>query len=148
MPTIVWLHAGWMLLATAVGTWSGYLGLLRALQRPGGKGPLPGRFNLKMHKWTGIAFYIMLYVGLLGGVLMVRFWFGGKEPEGLWYWHERIAIAIGALYAGAAWVGLVLLKKPAGKARARPVAHMILNFTACTLIAVQIVVALRAIGWF
>jgi hypothetical protein len=145
MPVFVWIHAAWMILAVAVGTWSGYLGLLRATQRPDGRSPLPGRFDLRVHQWTGIAYYLMLYLGLAGGVVMVQVWFGGEEPVGIWEWHERLAIAIGALYLGAAWLGLDLLKKPAGPSRARPVAHMILNFTACTLIGIQIVLAAYAV---
>ncbi len=140
MPTAVYVHAAWMIAAVAVGTWSGYLGLLRALQGPGGRTPLPGRFNLRVHQWTGIVYYVMLYAGLVGGFLMVALLV--DEWGGFWEWHGRLGLAIGAVYAPAAWIGLGLLKRPAGPNRGRPVAHMILNFTACTLIGLQIVLAI------
>jgi len=146
MPTLVWIHAAWMLAAVAVGTWSGYLGLLRALQGRGGKIPLPGRFDYRVHKWAGIVYYVMLYLGILGGVLMVEFLFAGAAPEGLWAWHERLAVSIAVLYAPGAWLGLDLLRKPPGQARGRPIAHMVFNFTACTLVGVQILLALYAVS--
>jgi len=143
-PTLaVWLHAAWMLLAVAVGTVAGYLGLVRATQREALR--VPGRFNLRLHKWTGIAFYAMLYLGILGGFSMVQFFFGGADPVGFWLWHKRLAILIGLIYVPAAWLGLDLLRRPAGPARARPIAHLVLNFTACTLIAAQIALALLKI---
>ena len=142
---VIYVHASWMVLAVAIGTWSGYLGLLRALQGPGGKSPLPGRFNLRVHQWTGIIYYVMLYLGILGGFLMAGFILG--EWGGLWEWHERIGIAVAVLYAPAAILGLDLLKRPAGGHRARPIAHMILNFSACTLVGVQIVLASYLLWW-
>ncbi|MEA3367237.1 MAG: hypothetical protein U9R68_03875, partial [Planctomycetota bacterium] len=62
----VTIHAAWMILAVAIGTVSGYLGLLRATQREGGRSPLPGRFNMRLHKWTGMVYYAMLLVGIVG----------------------------------------------------------------------------------
>ena len=147
MPTVVWLHAAWMILAIAVGTWSGYLGLLRALHKPGAKSLLPGRFHLRLHQWTGIVYYAMLYLGMVGGFLMVRFYFAGESPAGIWAYHEYLAIAIGAIYAPGAWLGFELLRRPAGHARIRPILHMVLNFTACTLIAVQISLAVYGVVW-
>jgi len=138
--TYVTIHAVWMLLAVAVGTVSGYLGLVRATQREGGRSPLPGRFNLRLHQWTGMVYYAMLLVGIVGGFLMARFAVG--EWGGFWEWHERLAILIAVVYGAAAWLGIGLLRKPAGAARGRPVAHMILNFTACTLIGLQIALAI------
>jgi sialate O-acetylesterase len=141
---LVRLHASWMILAVAVGTVAGYLGLVRATQREALR--VPGRFSLRLHKWTGIAFYAMLYLGILGGFSMVEFVLGA-EPVGFWLWHQRLGLLIGLVYAPAAWFGLGLLRKPAGPARARPIAHMVLNFTGCVLIAAQIVLAAFAIGW-
>jgi len=141
----VTIHAAWMLVAVAVGTVSGYLGLVRATQREGGRSPLPGRFNLRLHKVTGGAYYAMLLVGIVGGFLMARFILG--EWGGFWEWHERLAILIAVLYAPAAWIGVGLLRNPAGAKRGRPIAHMVLNFTACTLIAVQIALAAYMV-WF
>jgi hypothetical protein len=135
----------WMSLTTAVGTWSGYLGLIRATLK-GGKSPLPGRYTLRTHKWTGIVFYAMLYIGILYGMIMVDFVLE-TETEGLWWWHERLAFAIGAIYFPAMLLGLAMLSRPAGVHRARPIAHMLINFTACTLIAVQFVLAVYASGW-
>jgi hypothetical protein len=146
MVAVVWIHMSWMIAATLVGTWSGYLGLVRATQNAQGKSPLPGRFLMRQHEWTGIVFYAMLYLGILGGFLMVRYFLGNAAPEGLWAWHQYIAIAIAVLYAPGAILGLdMMLRKAAGRARPRPIAHMLFNFFACTLIAVQIVVALVGI---
>ena len=138
--TYVTIHAAWMILAVAIGTVSGYLGLLRATQRDGGRSPLPGRFNLRLHKWTGAVYYAMLLVGIVGGLLMARFVLG--PWGGFWEWHKRLAILIAVVYAAAAWLGIGLLRKPAGAARGRPIAHMILNFTACTLIGIQVILAI------
>jgi hypothetical protein len=134
----------WMLVAVAIGTWSGYLGLLRALQRPGGKAWLPGRFNLRVHEWTGIVYYTMLYLGILGGFLMASLFLGGVYTKGIWQLHAWLGVAVGAVYAPGAWLGLQLLWKPGGS-RTRAIAHMVLNYTACTLIGVQILVALLAV---
>ena len=136
----VTIHAAWMILAVAIGTVSGYLGLLRATQRDGGRSPLPGRFNLRLHQWTGAVYYAMLLVGIVGGFLMARFVLG--PWGGFWQWHMRLAILIAVVYAAAAWLGIGLLRKPAGAARGRPIAHMILNFTACTLIGIQVILAI------
>jgi hypothetical protein len=141
MPAAVYAHAAWMLVAVAIGTWSGYLGLLWALQGPGGRAPLPGRFNLRVHQWTGIVYYIMLYLGVVGGFLMVEFILG-TEVSGFWEWHEWLGLLVVAIYTAAGWIGLGLLKRPAGPSRARPIAHMVLNFTGCTLIGLQILLAL------
>ena len=138
--TYVTIHAAWMILAVAIGTVSGYLGLLRATQRDGGRSPLPGRFNLRLHQWTGAVYYAMLLVGIVGGLLMARFVLG--PWGGFWQWHMRLAILIAVVYAAAAWLGIGLLRKPAGAARGRPIAHMILNFTACTLIGIQVILAI------
>ena len=145
MPTVVWIHLTWMLLAVAFGTWAGYLGLVRATMH-GGKSPLPGRFNLRVHKWAGIVFYAMLYAGLGYAAWMVEYHFGA-EPAGLWVWHRRVGLAIGAIYLPAMALGIQMLYRPAGVHRARPIIHMLTNFTACTLIAVQIALAVYAAGW-
>jgi hypothetical protein len=134
----------WMLVAVAVGTWSGYLGLLRAIQGPDGRTRLPGRFNLRTHKWTGIVYYAMLYVGILGGLLMAEFLLDGFSTEGVWRVHAWLGVAVGTVYAPGAWLGLQLLWKPGGN-RTRAIAHMVLNYTACTLIGAQILVALLAV---
>jgi len=92
VPVFVWIHASWMILAVAVGTVAGYLGLVRATQREALR--VPGRFNLRLHKWTGIAFYAMLYLGILGGFSMVEFVLGA-DPVGFWLWHQRLGLLIG-----------------------------------------------------
>jgi hypothetical protein len=145
MPKAVWIHVLWMLAAVAVGTWAGYLGLIRATLK-GGKSFLPGRFTLRAHKWTGLVFYAMLYADILYAVLMVQYLFPG-EPEGLWAWHEHLALAIGAIYLPGMILGIHMLYRPPGARRARPIIHMVLNFTACALVGVQIVVAAYAKGW-
>ncbi len=145
MPLPVWCHATWMLTAVAFGTWSGYLGLIRATLK-GGKSPLPGRYRPGTHQWTGYVFYAMLYVGILYGKIMADFLLTGK-PEGYWVWHEYTAYAIGAIYLPAMLLGLQMLKVPPGAHRGRPIAHMLLNFTACTLIGVQIVLAAYELLW-
>ena len=144
MPTIVYCHMTWMLVAVAIGTWSGYLGLLRAFHGRDRRTRLPGRFNLRIHKWTGIVYYAMLYVGILGGLLMAEFLLDGFSTEGIWRIHAWLGVAVGAVYAPAAWLGLQLLRKPGGN-RTRAIAHMVLNYTACTLIGAQILVALLAV---
>lgn len=142
MFTPVLVHASWMALTTAVGLWPGYTGLLRALCRADGRSLLPGRFNLKMHKWGGIIFYAMLYLGLAGWVTYVNLFFGGKELPAFWLWHVRMAVAIAILYAPAAWLGFDMLRKPPGLSRGRPVVHMVLNFAGCTLLGVQLILAI------
>ncbi|MBE3099379.1 MAG: hypothetical protein IMZ44_19865 [Planctomycetes bacterium] len=145
MHAIVWIHVVWMLVAVAFGTGAGYLGLLRATMS-GGKSPLPGRYTLRLHKWAGIVFYAMLYLGLGYAAWMVEYHFGA-EPTGLWAWHERVGLAIGAIYLPAMVLGIQMLYRPAGLRRVRPIIHMLTNFTACTLIAVQIALAVYAAGW-
>jgi len=145
MHAVAWIHAAWMLVAVAFGTGAGYLGLLRATMS-GGKSPLPGRYTLRSHKWTGIIFYAMLYAGLGYAAWMVEYHFGA-EPTGLWAWHKRVGLAIGAIYLPAMVLGIQMLYRPAGLHRARPIIHMLTNFTACTLIAVQIALAVYAAGW-
>jgi len=139
----VTIHAAWMILAVAVGTVAGYQGLLRATQRPGRPSLLPGRFLLKSHIRFGTVFYLMLYAGILYGWAMHEFLFRGRSllPPTIGAVHLVLALVIGALY-GLAWaVGLSLTRHPAGAVRARPRLHMALNFTACTLVAVQIALA-------
>lgn len=145
MPTVAWIHAVWMLVAVAFGTWSGYLGLVRATMRDG-RSPLPGRYTLRSHKRTGIVFYAMLYAGLGYAVWMAELHLD-TQAVGLWVWHRWVGLAIGAIYLPAMVLGIHLLYRPAVARRARPVAHMLINFTACTLIAVQLVLAAYAAGW-
>jgi len=83
-------------------------------------------------------------VGILGGLLMAEFLLDGFSTAGVWRVHAWLGVAVGAVYAPGAWLGLQLLWKPGGN-RTRAVAHMVLNYTACTLIGVQILVALLAV---
>jgi hypothetical protein len=139
----VTIHAAWMILAVAVGTVSGYLGLLRATQREGGRGsPLPGRFRMRPHVGFGTAYYLMLYGGIAFGWLMHEFLLPGPFlPPAVANLHLGLAVAIAVLY-GAAWaLGGSLTKSPATAGRLRPRLHMVCNYTACTLVAVQIGVA-------
>jgi hypothetical protein len=144
MPAVVWIHAAWMIVAVAIGTWSGYLGLVRATLKDG-KSPFPGRYTLRTHKWTGIGYYAMLYMGILFGKIMVDFILGKGDPQGVWLWHEYLAYAIFIIYFPAMLLGLRMLSRPPGTRRAVPVWHMILNFTACTLVGVQIVLAVYGV---
>jgi len=139
----VTLHAAWMLLAVAVGTAAGYLGLLRATQGEGGKSPLPGRFHLRAHVGLGAAYYGMLYAGILFGWVMHEFLLHERPvmPPSVRTAHAVLAGAIAVLYGAGWWVGAGLQRKPAGRDRGRPRLHMALNFTACTLIGVQIALA-------
>ena len=137
----VTLHAAWMILAVAVGTVAGYQGLLRATQRPDRPSPLPGRFLLRSHVRFGTVFYLMLYAGILFGWVMYDFILGETPvlPPSIGNVHLALALAIGVLY-GLAWVvGLSLTRRPAAGARTRPRLHLALNFTACGLVLVQIV---------
>ncbi|MBL7140646.1 MAG: hypothetical protein ISS74_07035 [Planctomycetes bacterium] len=138
----VTLHAAWMILAVAIGTVAGYMGLLRATMGKGGRSPLPGRFKMRPHVAFGTAYYLMLYAGMLFGWLMSEYLLPGPYlPSAIGNLHIGLAIAIGVLY-GLAWViGGGLTKKPAGASRLRPRLHMVCNYTACTLVAVQIGVA-------
>jgi hypothetical protein len=139
MPLPVWIHITWMIVGVAIGTWSGYLGLIRATLK-GGKSPFPGRYTLRTHKWTGIVYYAMLYVGILYGMIMADFLLDQKAG-GFWVWHGYLAYVIGVIYFPAMLMGLQMLQQPPGTKRGKPIAHMLLNFTACTLIGVQIVLA-------
>ena len=143
MPTAVWVHVVWMIAAVAVGTGSGYLGLLRATLK-GGRSFLPGRYTLRSHQWTGIAYYAMLYAGIVYAVVMAEEILK-IEATGLWAWHKGLGITIGVLYLPAMLLGLQMLREPPGSRRARPIVHMILNFSACTLVGVQIALAIYAV---
>ena len=142
------LHAAWMILAVAVGTVAGYMGLVRATQaeRPaggqGGRSLLPGRFLLRPHVNFGSAYYLMLYVGLIFGWVMHEYLLDGRVlPASVLRWHIALAGAI-AVLIGLAWIlGAGLVRRPAPQMRARPRLHMVLNFTACGLVAVQIALA-------
>jgi len=136
--TWVLLHGGWMVVAVAVGTAAGYLGLVRATAGEGGRSPLPGRFRPRLHAALGAAYYLMLYWAmhefLLGG--------GHLFPRTVARLHMALALAIAVLY-GVAWVlGAGLRRRPAGARRLRPRLHMAANYTACALVAVQMVVAI------
>jgi len=140
--TYVTLHAVWMILAVAAGTVAGYMGLVRAAMGKEGQSPLPGRFSQRPHVVFGTAYYVMLYVGILYGWLMHEFLLPEPYlPPAIAKLHIGLAVAIGVLY-GAAWaIGGGLTKKSAGTSRLRPRLHMVCNYAACTLVAVQIGVA-------
>jgi len=136
--TYVTLHAAWMVLAVVFGTVAGYQGLVRATMRPGHGSPLPGRFILKSHNRYGTVFFVMLYIGILYGWIMADHLLDGPHlPPRIGTVHIVLAASIGGLYGGAWIVGGALARRPAGKARAWPAVHMVMNYTACTLIAVQ-----------
>ncbi len=142
--TWVLLHGGWMVVAVAVGTAAGYLGLVRATAGEGGRSPFPGRFRPQLHAALGAAYYLMLYAGMVGGWAMHEFLFGGGHlfPRTVARLHIALALAIAVLY-GVAWVlGAGLRRRPAGARRLWPRLHMVANYTACTLVAVQMVVAI------
>jgi len=143
MLTWVLLHGGWMVVAVAVGTAAGYLGLLRATAGEGGRSPFPGRFRLRLHAALGTAYYLMLYAGVLGGWAMHEFALPEHFlPRGVGRLHAGLALAIAVLY-GVAWaLGAGLRRRPAGARRLRPRLHMAANYAACALVAVQMVVAI------
>ena len=138
----VTIHAAWMIVAVAVGTVAGYMGLVRATGGEGGRSPLPGRFRMRPHVGFGAAYYLMLYAGILFGWIMHEF----LLPEAILpprarTLHLVLAVAVAILY-GVAWaLGGSLTKRPAAGSRLRPRLHMAANYTACTLVAVQIAVA-------
>ena len=138
----VTIHAAWMILAVALGTVAGYMGLLRATQRPGGSGVLPGRFHFRSHVSFGIVYYTMLYLGILFGWVVHEYLLDAPVlPPAVLRWHVALAGAIAVLY-GIAWIlGGQLTREPAGARRLRPRLHMVFNFTACTLVAVQVALA-------
>lgn len=138
----VTLHAAWMILAVAVGIVAGYMGLLRATQRPDGSSPLPGRFLMRSHISCGTTYYAMIYIGLLFGWAVHEFLLEQPVlPHGPFKVHVVLAVATGILY-GVAWIlGSQMTREPVGRRRLRPRLHMVANFTACTLVAVQIVLA-------
>jgi hypothetical protein len=144
----VTLHAAWMILAVAVGTVAGYQGLLRATARPDRPGPLPGRFRLHSHVNVGTVYYAMLYAGILFGWVVHEYLLDGRVfPPSILRWHIALAGAIAVLY-GLAWIlGARMARRPPGEVRTVPRAHMILNFTACALVAVQIALAAYYV-WF
>jgi len=136
------VHAAWMILAVVVGTVAGYQGLLRAAQRGDGTSPLPGRFHLRSHVSFGAVYYAMLYAGILFGWVTSKYLLDGRVlPPSILQWHLALAGAVAVLY-GIAWVlGARLAREPAGARRLRPRLHMVFNFTACTLVAVQAALA-------
>jgi len=137
----VTLHAAWMILAVGGGTVAGYMGLLRATQRPDGQSALPGRFRLGRHIAFGTAYYLMIYFGLIFGFLIHGFLLEQRPwPDVTGQAHLVLGAAIGILYAGAWILGTETLGR-SPKGRTLPRAHMVLNFTACALVAVQIVLA-------
>ena len=138
----VTMHAAWMLLATAVGLVAGYQGLVRATVRPGVGSPLPGHFRLPKHARWGRTFVAMMLVGIAYGLLMAHLVLPADYmPPRIAELHEVFGISVGVLYAGGWVLGEVLRRRPAGKRRFWPRAHLVLNYTACTAVAVQIVVA-------
>ena len=138
----VTIHAAWMILAVIVGTVAGYQGLLRATRRPGGSSVLPGRFHLRSHVSFGAVYYAMIYLGILGGWVVHSYLLDAPVlPPTVRRWHIALAGAIAVLY-GIAWIlGGQLSREPAGGRRLRPKLHMVFNFTACGLVAVQIALA-------
>ncbi|HUX01194.1 MAG: hypothetical protein WBD63_03585 [Phycisphaerae bacterium] len=136
------LHAAWMILAVAVGTVAGYQGLLRATQRPDRPSLLPGRFLLRAHASVGTVYYAMLYAGILFGWVVHEYLLDGRVlSPSILRWHIALAGAIAVLY-GAAWIlGAGLVRRPAPEVRARPRLHLVFNFSACALVAVQIALA-------
>jgi hypothetical protein len=136
--TLVTAHALWMIVAVAIGTYSGYLGLLRATQNEKGHTPLPGRFKMRPHINTGTIYYLMLFAGIAFGWVMHEFLLPGPMLlGGVGTLHLVLGLTIGGLLA----------RGPLPKERLWPRLHMIVNFTACTLVAVQIAVAAYYV-WF
>lgn len=139
----VTIHGSWMVLAVLVGSVAGYMGLVNATADRAGRSPLPGRFRYKVHVGFGAAYYVMIYLGALFGWVMHEFLLPSRVmPPHIGTFHLVLALAIAALYGVGAAVGWTMTKKPAGEARLRPRLHMVLNFTACTVAAVQIAVAI------
>jgi hypothetical protein len=138
----VTIHAAWMILAVALGTVAGYMGLLRATQGQGGRSLLPGRFHLRSHSNFGVVYYAMLYLGILFGWVVHDYLLDAPVlPPAVLRWHLALAGAVAVLY-GIAWVlGAQMTREPAGARRLRPRLHMVFNFTACTLVAVQVALA-------
>ena len=138
----VTIHAVWMILAVALGTVAGYMGLLRATRRPDGSTVLPGRFHLRSHINFGVVYYAMLYLGILFGWVVHAYLLDAPVlPSAVLRWHVALAGAVAVLY-GIAWIlGGQLAREPAGAQRLRPRLHMVFNFTACTLVAVQVALA-------
>jgi len=137
------IHAAWMLLAVAVGCVAGYQGLVRVTVRPGVGSPLPGHFRLPKHVWWGTVFVVMILVGIVYGLVMAGVLLPGDYmPPNIAELHEVLGISIGSLYAGAWLIGGLLVRRPAGKQRFWPRAHMVLNYTACAVLAVQVAVAI------
>ena len=136
------VHAAWMILAVALGTVAGYMGLLRATRRPDGSSVLPGRFHLRSHVNFGVVYYTMIYLGILFGWAVHKYLLYGRVlPPSILQWHVALAGAIAVLY-GIAWIlGGQLTREPAGARRLRPRLHMVFNFTACALVAVQAALA-------
>ncbi len=146
MPWIA-LHAGWMILAVAVGTVAGYMGLVHATSDREGRGPLPGRFVFKAHVGFGAAYYVMLYLGMVYGWIMHEFIFDEvpQMPPRIVTLHMTIAGCVAVLYAAAWALGASMVRKPPAQKRLRPRLHMACNLTACTLVAVQIAVAVYCV---
>lgn len=132
-------HGIWQLLAVAVGTVAGYLGLLRFLARKGRRNLLPGRFNRRLHLALGIIFYCLIFIGAIIGWVFLEEEHQGEEQE-----HHRgfsphhiLPVPILVLYAGGGITGAMLSRGKGGR-KMRPV-HMALNYSGCALVAVQVI---------
>ena len=131
------IHPIWILSALVFGVAAGYLGLLRYLQVKGKGALLPGRFNLRAHITFGAIYFILLVSGFLWG-LWTAGHFRGAIARGP---HFYLGLAIIILYAIGAVIG-IRLKRGVKARRKWAFIHMCANYSACTLLLVQVIIGL------
>jgi hypothetical protein len=132
------IHPIWILAAIIFGVAAGYLGLLRYLQVKGKGGLLPGRFNLKAHITFGAIYLILLFSGFLWGLWTAQRYHGAIAHT---FFHFYLGLVIIILYAIGATIGILLQKGI--KARRRwAFIHMCFNYSACTLLGLQVILGI------
>lgn len=131
------IHPIWILAAVVFGVAAGYLGLLRYLEVKGKGGLLPGRFHLRAHIIFGAIYLALLFSGFLWGIWTARR-FRGAIAQGP---HFYLGLLIIILYATGAVIGIALTRGI--KARRKwAFIHMCTNYSACTLLLVQVIIGL------
>jgi hypothetical protein len=130
--------AGAATVGILMGIYAGYGGLTVALVKKYRGRVLPGKFRKVPHAVTGLVFYVLMIAALALGYVLAGA-IGGEETA-LLETHGVLGIAIVVLYVLAGLLGWKLYR---GKGTPLdPTLHMWLNYGACTLVGVQVVLGL------